>query len=164
MHTHDSVRQTRELTYVIGHGNACSHLWKFTTWRFVCSGLTVQERVLTVNVGWNHSVLTTGDNFSKICWSPNVENFSCTWICASLTDRRAVSAQVPDLNVSMRFHFFYLEPLVYGHQPQPWVTEMHILQVTVLNWLELLTTIVAYSIDWFPSFLLLLNTEHSKKH
>ena len=41
MHAHDNVRQTSELTYVIGRVNACSHLWKFATWRLVCRGLTV---------------------------------------------------------------------------------------------------------------------------
>ena len=41
MHARDNVRQTRELTYVVGHANARSHLWKFATWRFVCRGLTV---------------------------------------------------------------------------------------------------------------------------
>ena len=40
MHACDSVYQTHELTYVIGHAH--SHLWKFATWRFVCGGLTVQ--------------------------------------------------------------------------------------------------------------------------
>ena len=39
MHPHDSVHQTHELTYITGHGNACLHLWKFTTWGFVCRGL-----------------------------------------------------------------------------------------------------------------------------
>ena len=32
----DSVRQTRELTYMTGQASACSHPWKFTTWRFKC--------------------------------------------------------------------------------------------------------------------------------
>ena len=41
MHACDNVRQTRELTYVTGHVNTRSHLWKFTTWRFICRGLTV---------------------------------------------------------------------------------------------------------------------------
>ena len=41
MHAHDNVCQTRELTYVIGHANARSHLWKFATWSFPCRGLTV---------------------------------------------------------------------------------------------------------------------------
>ena len=44
MHVCDNVHQTRELTYVIGRANACSHLWKFATWRFVCRGLTVLEK------------------------------------------------------------------------------------------------------------------------
>ena len=30
-----------ELTYVIGHTNACSHLWNFTTWMFIYRGLTM---------------------------------------------------------------------------------------------------------------------------
>ena len=33
--------QDTELTYVTGHGNARSNLWKFKTWRFVYRGLTV---------------------------------------------------------------------------------------------------------------------------
>ena len=41
MHTHDNICQTHELTYVTGHANTRSHLWKFATWRFVCRGLTV---------------------------------------------------------------------------------------------------------------------------
>ena len=41
MHACVHVRQPRELTYVIGHEKARSHLWKFTDWRFVCRGLTV---------------------------------------------------------------------------------------------------------------------------
>ena len=41
MHTCDNVRQTQELTNVIGHVNTHSHLWKFANWRFVCRGLTV---------------------------------------------------------------------------------------------------------------------------
>ena len=41
MHKYDKVCQTHELTYVMGHANACSHLWKFTTWRFICREYTV---------------------------------------------------------------------------------------------------------------------------
>ena len=41
MHSHDNTLQMHELTYMIGQGNARSHLWKFSTWRFVCRGLLV---------------------------------------------------------------------------------------------------------------------------
>ena len=41
MHARDNVRQTRELTYVTGHANTRSHLWKLATWRFICRGLPV---------------------------------------------------------------------------------------------------------------------------
>ena len=34
--------QTWELTYVSGHVNAHSHLWKFEGWRFICKGITVK--------------------------------------------------------------------------------------------------------------------------
>ena len=33
------TRYTRHMTYV----NACLHLWKFSTWRFICRGLTVHK-------------------------------------------------------------------------------------------------------------------------
>ena len=38
---HVTVQQTCELTYVIGHANALSHLWKFVTWRVGCRALSV---------------------------------------------------------------------------------------------------------------------------
>ena len=38
--SHDNVWQTHKLTYMIGHVNSRSHLWKFSTWKFVCRGLT----------------------------------------------------------------------------------------------------------------------------
>ena len=41
MYTHNSVCQTCELTFMIGHVNTCSYLWKLETWRFICKGLTV---------------------------------------------------------------------------------------------------------------------------
>ena len=41
MHACDSVRQTCELTCVLGHANTHWHIWKFTTWRFLCRRLTV---------------------------------------------------------------------------------------------------------------------------
>ena len=41
MHAHDSVHQIRKLTYVIGHANACLHLWKLAAWRLICRGLIV---------------------------------------------------------------------------------------------------------------------------
>ena len=31
---------------MIGHANACSHLWEFTTWRFICRGLTIVSQLL----------------------------------------------------------------------------------------------------------------------
>ena len=43
MHSHDNTLQMHELTYMIGQGNARSHLWKFSTWRFVCRGLLVNS-------------------------------------------------------------------------------------------------------------------------
>ena len=42
MHTCDNVCQTRKLIY-IGHAKALLHLWKFTTWRFICRGLCIVE-------------------------------------------------------------------------------------------------------------------------
>ena len=41
MHTHNNVCQTRELTFMTGHVNACSYLYKLETWRFICKRLTV---------------------------------------------------------------------------------------------------------------------------
>ena len=41
MHTGDNIHQTYELIDVTGHASAWSHLWKFSTWRFICRGLTV---------------------------------------------------------------------------------------------------------------------------
>ena len=38
---HMTMYATRELTYVTGHANSRLHLWKFTAWRLVCRGLTV---------------------------------------------------------------------------------------------------------------------------
>ena len=38
-HTCDNVHQTRELTYMVGHVNG--HLWKCSTWTFLCRGLPV---------------------------------------------------------------------------------------------------------------------------
>lgn len=29
------------MLYITGHTNTCSHLWKVTTWWFVCRGLTI---------------------------------------------------------------------------------------------------------------------------
>ena len=46
MHACDSVCQTHELIYVIGHVSTRSHLWKFPTWRSVCRGLSVVEDFL----------------------------------------------------------------------------------------------------------------------
>ena len=40
-HVNNVLSQTCELTYVIGHVNACLHLWKLATWSFVYRGLTV---------------------------------------------------------------------------------------------------------------------------
>ena len=41
MPTPGNVCQTHKITYVIGHANARSHLWKLASWRFICRGLTV---------------------------------------------------------------------------------------------------------------------------
>ena len=39
--TRQGIYHTRTLTYMIRHAKACSHLWKFATWRFTCRGLAV---------------------------------------------------------------------------------------------------------------------------
>ena len=36
----DSVCQILELTYLIGHRNACLQLWRFATWKFIYKGFT----------------------------------------------------------------------------------------------------------------------------
>ena len=36
----DSVWQILELTYLIGHTNACLRLWRFATWKFIYKGFT----------------------------------------------------------------------------------------------------------------------------
>ena len=45
--------QTRELTYMIGHVNACIHLWKFATCRLICRGLTVLN-LLRDEISWRY--------------------------------------------------------------------------------------------------------------
>jgi len=52
MNACDNVHWKRELTYVIGYVNTRSHLWKFSTWRFICRGLAVcwKERDCKIRV------------------------------------------------------------------------------------------------------------------
>ena len=98
MHTHDNVCQTHELTYLIGHADTRLHLWKFTTWRFICRGLTVSPtqpplngipKLPTItatplamndkqhwegtNSLWGHSRALEGVHASKGSWSSNLK-------------------------------------------------------------------------------------------
>lgn len=50
MQAPNSVRQTRELMYVIGHSNTRLQLWEFATWRFLCKWLTVFLFQLNIKV------------------------------------------------------------------------------------------------------------------
>ena len=41
MQAHDNVHQTHELTYMIGHTNACSRIRKLATYSFIGREFTV---------------------------------------------------------------------------------------------------------------------------
>ena len=68
-----NVRQTYELTYMIEHMNACSHLWKFAMWRFECRGLTV---------------LQSGKLLSREAEANACEEAVCVCVCESLSHVR----------------------------------------------------------------------------
>ena len=59
MHTRGNVRQTRELTYVSGLTNTRAHLWKLTTWRFACRGLTLYG-IIERTIVWSGAEITQG--------------------------------------------------------------------------------------------------------
>lgn len=89
--------------------------------------------------------LGTGEYFPKICEVSIWRILRALQIWVFLTDMSIVGAQVLGLNASVRLHLSYLE--LCGQKSQAWVKEKHTLQVTLMKWLELLTTTAAGAID-----------------
>ena len=61
-----NVHQSRKLTYVIGHRNTCSHLWKCAPWWFIYLGLTLLESAASVNTGEDESAAEDKERSSDL--------------------------------------------------------------------------------------------------
>lgn len=50
MLTRNNVCQTCGLIYVTERVNTCSHLWEFSTWRFIYKGLSVPDKESSIKI------------------------------------------------------------------------------------------------------------------